>query len=152
MKRSKEINMMSDSMEREAGISPDFLPFVSQPDLPGLPVPARCCLRCGMAIPAPKRNGRPRSFCSDECRRAQVAEQRAAWVADNPVEAERSTMLSCWTCGATFPAPPPGRGRLPRFCGAACRQASRSRMAADKRLRRARIGGGRVESPTPPDP
>ena len=42
--------------------------------------PARCCARCGRAVPS-ARNGRPaasRRFCSDRCRLTAVRERRAA--------------------------------------------------------------------------
>lgn len=133
MKRLKEINRMTDGKPSASAISPVFFPADCEPDLPGLPAPTRDCLRCGRPVPAPKRTGRPARFCSDECRHAQAVEQRVTHVR-KPV-----TSISCWTCGAPFPAPEARRGRLPRFCSDECRLARTRMRKTEGRMRRRRV-------------
>ncbi len=138
-KASENKDVISDS-HGECGKSGDILAFLSQPDLPGLPPSTRTCLRCGKPVPAPKRAGRPRRFCSEQCRRDQAAEQRSRWTASH-ADAASPDALTCWSCGEAFPAPSCRRGRLPRFCGPDCRRAARRALNAGYRLRKAHPAG-----------
>lgn len=153
-KRSKS-KVCGMTRDRTAGISPIFEPFslgageAAQPELPGMPAPTRTCLRCGGAVPAPKRAGRPARFCSAACRRDQAVEQRAAWCAANAPAEDRRAEVRCWSCGTPFAAEAKTAGRLPRYCGASCRRAARLARKARYRARKRR-GGGRVESLEPP--
>jgi hypothetical protein len=139
-KSSNEINVLMNSGAADPSNFSPFIPFLSQPDLPGLPTPSRSCLRCGKPVPAPKRSGRPSRFCSDQCRRQQAAEQRAAWVSAHS-SGGSSAVLVCWACGDTFPAPATRRGRLPRFCSADCKRCARRDLNAGYRLQRRRWKG-----------
>ena len=114
------------------GENEHLLSFVSQLDLPGVPLPERSCLRCGKGVPAPKRSGRPSMFCSEACRVAQAAAQRAAWRSESPVEG-RDTGIACRACGRRFVVDRVIAGRLPHYCSPDCRLKGR----------RHRRGGGR---------
>ncbi|TYR32086.1 hypothetical protein FY036_13455 [Mesorhizobium microcysteis] len=121
----------------DADEAPETVPFslfVSQPDLPGLPARERRCLRCDEPVAAPKRDGRPTGFCSDECRKAQRADQVRAWHKQNPDSAPGSA-LSCWACERVFAAPERRAGRLPRYCCDKCRLVGRNALAAGYRAR-----------------
>ncbi|MBN9255833.1 MULTISPECIES: hypothetical protein [unclassified Mesorhizobium] len=121
-----------------------FFPFLSQLDLPGVPLPERSCLRCGKAVPAPKRTGRPSMFCSEACRVAQAAAQRAAWWRSESPAEDRETGIACRACGQRFVADRVIAGRLPHYCGSDCRLMGRRGLAAGyrKRRRQVKAGGG----------
>lgn len=135
-----KINATADDRADEPANSASFIPFLSQPDLPGLPTPNRSCLRCGKPVAAPKRAGRPRRFCSDQCRYEQAAEQRSRWTATH-ADALSPEALRCWSCGEAFPAPAARRGRLPRFCSVDCKRSARRDLNAAYRFQKRRLKG-----------
>lgn len=149
--RVRVINKMATSENDRGFVEPEYLAFVSQPDLPGLPAAARTCLRCGVPIPAPKRAGRPERFCSERCRHDQAAEQRASWADQHDVNGPEE-VLSCWTCGVAFPAPEARRGRLPRFCGPDCRRMHRREQAARYRARKGPLSSADATAKAPVRP
>lgn len=139
LRKMSEINQLQNSEPAEAPEKPYYSSFVSQADLPGIPAPTRACMRCGAAVPAPRRNGRPRAFCSDACRLAQAGEQRRSWAAENPDAVARPTSLPCKACGKPFMPPPSRRGRWPAFCSPTCRRQAKQDREAAYRRRKTRL-------------
>lgn len=127
--------------------------MLDQMTLPGLPAPARCCLRCGEAIPAPKRVGRPLMFCGSTCREAQASAQVTTCTATRTAT-DRPTAIICDACGNPFPTPPKGAGRWPHWCSPECTNAGKQKRTAGYRLKRAKTpqpkaGGEGQKSDTP---
>jgi len=114
-----------------------------QPDLPGVSAPTTACSECGATFEIPRRRkGRPGKFCSDECRAASKRQLQALWRAAHAADEVRRGPVSCQICGTDFPPPIATSGRLPRLCGAECRQEYTRRMQAQVRSRRRRRKAG----------
>lgn len=140
-------NKMMDRLLSDMDKPAHYFPFLSQPDLPGLPTATRSCLRCGEAVPAPKRTGRPSRFCSEECRTARLRDQQTeagrTWTG-------KATESACRTCGEAIRLEGREAGRLPGFCGAECRAAGKRARAAGYRARQRRLPGGASNLQDPP--
>ena len=110
-------------------------------ELPPLTTP---CARCGAPFPTAKRKGRPKRFCSSDCRKAQASEQRRDWSMKNPVDSDPRPPAVCRQCGSAFQLQPRlvKAGRLPHFCSDECRYASLKLMEHGYRERRRRLRRG----------
>lgn len=119
--------------------SDPFFPVEPQPDFPGLPAPSRPCLECGKPVPAPKREGRPSGLCGEACRRARKGAQVRAWHAGDAPRDQVSGAHLCRGCGSPFMTDRAGAGRVPRYCGKACRLEYRRNLSTEYRARRRRV-------------
>lgn len=114
-----------------------------QPDLPGVPAPTAACSQCGSTFEiSRRRKGRPGKFCSDDCRVAAVRKLKAEWYSAHAADEAGRGVIFCQICGSDFQPPIATSGRLPRFCGADCRQEYTRRLQGRVRARRRRRKAG----------
>lgn len=124
-------------------ISPGIFCGGDQPDLPGVPAPTAACSQCGLTFETSRRRkGRPIKFCSDECRGASRRQLQALWRAAHAADEAGRGLIPCQICGSDFQPPIATSGRLPRFCGADCRQEYTRRLQGRVRARRRRRKAG----------
>lgn len=111
--------------------------------LPGLPAPLTICVECRATFEVPARRiGRPVKFCSSDCRAAAVRKLKAEWYSAHAADEAGRGLIPCQICGSDFQPPIATSGRLPRFCGADCRQEYTRQLQGQVRARRRRRKAG----------